>query len=201
MDNLEKLAAAMVKVQEEIKVAKKDKANPFFKSKYADLGAVWEACHEALTKNGIAVIQRPTFRDGVHLLTTDLLHESGQSISGDYLIRPVKDDPQAMGSAVTYARRYSLAAMVGIICEDDDGAKASTRGKQPGDASAIRDKLLSGKITKADQSALMIAWRKSGKTDEQVKGYLKEAWDLALTAEITKKDYPEILDWCSEVKK
>ena len=115
MENVEKLAAALVKAQSAMKIAKKDSENPFFKSKYADLGSVWEACHSALSENEIAVVQSPVFLDGRFFLRTTLLHSSGQSISGDYLIKPVKEDPQAYGSAYTYARRYSLAAVLGIV--------------------------------------------------------------------------------------
>ena len=125
MENIEKLAAALVKAQSEMGIAKKDSENSFFDSTYANLGSVWKACHKALTGNGICVIQSPSFKDGHFVLTTTLLHSSGQSISGDYLIKPVKDDPQAFGSAFTYARRYSLAAMVGVMSEDDDGNAAS----------------------------------------------------------------------------
>ena len=138
MENVDKLAAALVKAQREMKGAKKDSENSFFKSKYADLGSVWEACHEALSANGIAVVQSPAFRDGHFFLTTTLLHSSGQTISGDYLIKPVKDDPQAYGSAYTYARRYSLAAMVGVISEDDDGNAASSPASQKQESQATQ---------------------------------------------------------------
>ncbi len=108
-----------------MKAAKKDSENPFFKSKYADLGSVWKACHEALSDNGFSVVQGGTFKDGHFFMVTTLIHSSGQSISGDYIILPVKGDPQAYGSAWTYARRYSLAAMVGVISEDDDAEGAT----------------------------------------------------------------------------
>jgi|SRR6185503_5992824 len=119
------LAAALVKAQSEMKGAVKDTVNPFFKSKYADLGSVWEACHKALTDNGFSIVQAGAFHDGHFFLKTTLLHTSGESLSGEYLIKPTKEDPQAYGSAWTYARRYSLASMVGVISEDDDGAAAS----------------------------------------------------------------------------
>jgi len=126
MENVEKLAAALVKAQAKMMIAKKETENTSFKSKYADLGSVWSACHSVLSENDIAVVQSPVFMDVKFFLRTTLLHSSGQSISGDYLIKPTKEDPQAYGSAYTYARRYSLAAMVGVISEDDDGNLAST---------------------------------------------------------------------------
>lgn len=126
-DTIGALAKALAKAQGAIKPAVKASENPFFKSSYADLPAIFKACREELTKNDITVIQSTGFdADGV-FLETMLAHSSGEWVSGVYPIRPVKPDPQSMGSAVTYARRYSLAAMVGVVAEDedDDGAAAS----------------------------------------------------------------------------
>jgi len=195
MEN-QKIAVAMVKVQAGIKAAAKSKLNPFFKNKYADLGSVWEACHEALTANGIAVIQSPEFRDGVMLLKTTLLHESGESISGEYLIRPVKDDPQGYGSAVTYARRYSLASMIGIIQDDDDGQRGSTRGKSES-RGKVAEKLLEGPISEVQAKALFKAWKQAGKSNEEVAKYLNENFEINTTSEIKKSDYSTIYAWVS----
>lgn len=120
---------AMAKAQGEMATAKKDSDNPFFKSKYADLSAVWEACRQALSKNNLSVIQTTGENDKGMFLTTTLCHSSGQWISGIYPIITQKQDPQGMGSAITYARRYALAAMVGVAPadEDDDGERAMNR--------------------------------------------------------------------------
>lgn len=120
------LAGALVKAQQALKPAIKDSANPFFKSKYADLGSVWDACRDALQSNGLSVVQFPGFTDaGAALLTTILLHESGEWISGTAGAPLNKADAQSMGSAITYLRRYALAAVVGVVTEDDDGNAAS----------------------------------------------------------------------------
>jgi len=125
------LAAALSKAQAEIKHATKDSANPFFKSSYADLASVWDACKGPLTKYGLSVTQTTDILDnGQAILITTLLHSSGQYIRGRYPLTPVKNDPQAMGSAVTYARRYTLQAIVGIAPDDDDGEAAMQRGKK-----------------------------------------------------------------------
>ena len=121
------IAKAMVAVQQAIKPALKTEQNPFFKSKYADLSQIWHACNEALTGNGIAVIQGGDMIDGHPVMVTTLLHTSGQWIAGAFPLVAVKPDPQAMGSAITYMRRYSLAAMVGVLTEDDDGEAAMKR--------------------------------------------------------------------------
>jgi len=121
------LFAAMAKAQSQLGVALKSASNPFFRSKYADLNEVWKACREALTSNGIAVLQFPLHsEDGRVHLETMLCHSSGESISRTFST-PIKDQtPQGYGSAITYLRRFSLAATVGIVAdEDDDGATAS----------------------------------------------------------------------------
>ena len=122
-----KLAAALLIAQKSIGAAKKDAVNPFFKSKYADLGAVMEACKEELNKAGITILQ-PVNGDFVD---TVLLHESGEFLSSSTRIICAKpNDPQAQGSAITYARRYGLQSMVFIPAEDDDGEKAMMRTEE-----------------------------------------------------------------------
>jgi hypothetical protein len=122
-----KLAEALAKAQATMKPAVKDKKNPFFKTMYADLSNVWDSIREPLTKNGLSVVQiTQTTTEGLNLSTV-LAHSSGEWIRADYPITPTKNDPQGVGSAVTYARRYALAAMVGVCTEDDDGESASDR--------------------------------------------------------------------------
>lgn len=124
---IDKLAAALSKAQGEMEFAKKDADNPYFNSKYADLASVMSACKKPLSDNGLSVTQ--TFdhaETGVKIITT-LLHSSGQWVSGQLTIRPVKNDPQGIGSAITYGRRYSLAAIVGVVQDDDDAEAAQGR--------------------------------------------------------------------------
>jgi len=123
------IAKALIECQHELKVAVKDSTNPFFKSKYADLGSVWEACRDALHHNRLAVVQLPGFENGVAQLTTILLHESGQFIEATAGAPLKTADAQGVGSALTYLRRYALAAAVGVVTEDDDGQAASPKDK------------------------------------------------------------------------
>lgn len=120
--SITKLAPALLKAQKEIGGAKKGADNPFFKKKYADLGAVMEACKDAFNENGIVVLQ-PVVTDGTETyVETMLLHESGEYISAKMVVScKNKDNPQEMGSAVSYAKRYSLQAIALIPSEDDDG--------------------------------------------------------------------------------
>jgi hypothetical protein len=119
-------AEAFVKLQAAIRPAIKDATNPAFRSKYADLGAVWEAVKQPLTDNGFSVIQSPDFDGDTMWLRTTILHVSGERVEGRYPLRPVKQDPQGFGSALTYARRYSLSAMLGVVADDDDDGNAAS---------------------------------------------------------------------------
>jgi hypothetical protein len=118
-------AKALVAAQMATEAVKKAASNPAFKSKYADLAHVVEAVVPALNANGICVLQSPSFDGELLSVTTTLLHESGARITNIFAVRPSKTDPQGLGSATTYARRYSLLAMTGAAPEDDDGNSAS----------------------------------------------------------------------------
>lgn len=122
---MKELATALAKAQAMMKPALKDSTNPHFKSKYADLTSIWEACRDALTKNGLSVAQVTEFDGDLCWIKTILLHSSGEVLEGRYPLRPVQNTPQGMGSAISYARRYALAAMVGVVADDDDGQAAS----------------------------------------------------------------------------
>lgn len=133
-ETIAQLAAAFAKAQASIEAAKKDAENPFFKSKYADLGEVWRVVKDAFSPHGLSVIQLPETdpEAGTVTLTTILLHESGEWLSGTMPVRVVKDDPQGVGSGITYARRYALAGLCGVVSEtDDDGEGAMARDRKP----------------------------------------------------------------------
>ena len=124
-DTIGQLALALSKAQGQMKFAAKDANNPFFKSKYADLASVIEAIKVPLSANGIAFVQATDFEDNAVIVETILLHESGEWISGKLRMQPTKNDPQGVGSAVTYAKRYGLQAIAGVPSDDDDGNAAT----------------------------------------------------------------------------
>jgi len=124
------IAAAFVKAKRSFGSALKDKTNPAFRSKYADLGACIDAVEDALLDNGIAFIQETSEDPTGVTVETVFLHESGESMRcGKLHVPAAKQDPQGYGSALTYARRYSLMAACGIAPEDDDG-NAASKSKQ-----------------------------------------------------------------------
>jgi hypothetical protein len=129
---INELAAALSKAQGEMQAAIKDKVNPFFKSSYADLGSVWDAARPVLSKYGLCIMQTTEINaDGSKIImVTTLAHTSGQWVKSFLPLNPAKNDSQGVGAAITYLRRYSLSAIVGVVCdEDDDGETASGRGK------------------------------------------------------------------------
>ena len=121
--SIENLAKALSIAQGEITPALKGSDNPYFKSKYADLASVWAVARSPLSKNGLSISQvLELLEDGTTRLETILMHSSGEFLSGSYQIRPLKEDPQSYGSAITYARRYCMSAIIGIVSDvDDDG--------------------------------------------------------------------------------
>lgn len=131
-ETINELAAALSKAQGEIKGALKDQNNPFFKSKYADLGSVVEAIRAPLSKHGLSYVQltEPTEKDEVRVETV-ILHSSGQWIGSTLALPVSKADAQGFGSAITYARRYGLSAAFGVAPEDDDGNAAAKAAPTP----------------------------------------------------------------------
>jgi len=125
-DNIGLLMEAMNRAQLKMVPAKKEHENPFFKSKYADLATVWDAV-APFREEGIVLTQSPAESpDGYIVLDTQLTHLSGQWMRSRLKMRLAKDDPQGAGSALTYARRYALGCMTGLVTEiDDDGNAAS----------------------------------------------------------------------------
>jgi hypothetical protein len=126
-----KLASALTKAQSEVKGAKKEGFNPHFERSYSSLADCWAACREALAKNELAVAQLPYSENEKIGLMTYLLHSSGEYIGSKLLLTPARNDPQSVGSLITYMRRYGLCAMVGISPEDDDGEKSMPAKAQP----------------------------------------------------------------------
>lgn len=123
-EQIDKIAPAFLLAQKAIKFAVKDAQNPHLKNRYADLPSVIDAVKQALNDSGIAIIQTAgDLIEGKMVLSTVLMHESGQWFRSDTTMPLTKQDAQGYGSAVTYARRYALSAMTGLYQDDDDGER------------------------------------------------------------------------------
>jgi hypothetical protein len=123
------LFAALAKAQGEVENASKSSNNPHFKSKYADLAEVLNTVRPVFAKNDLSIMQSTAFNGSFVSVTTLVAHKSGGLIYSTASCVPGKTDAQGIGSATTYLRRYSLAAMAGIAQEDDDGNAAAHNGK------------------------------------------------------------------------
>lgn len=119
-ENVTELSAALAKAQAGIANAAKEGTNTHYSSSYATLKSVWAVCKTPLTDNGLSVVQSPEFDGQSVKVTTTLLHKTGQWIESAITMPVKKIDCQGIGSAITYARRYALAAMVGVAPDDDD---------------------------------------------------------------------------------
>ncbi len=198
-EQIDKIAPALVKAQAAILFAKKDTTNPHFKSTFAGLPSVIDAVKPALNENGIAFIQTPSPSDDGRLhLTTRLLHVSGQWIEDTAVCPLPKADPQGFGSASTYLRRYSLAAITGLYQDDDDG-EGATRGGEPETTAKTaplgKPVTTVSKITAASLKTLE-GFRKS-EAGEKAYNELLKVWKLTDYAAVSESEAKEAIAWIS----
>ena len=204
--DISKLAVAVVAMQGELKPVAKNSENPFFKSKYADLAACHHAAGPILARHGLAVVQIPSVtQDGV-IIKTILLHESGQKIEAECKMKPKSLSPQDIGSAITYNRRYSYMAIIGLSAEDDedDDGNASSGKKKTGDRkpspapepcpSAPAD----GKKMASEKQVKMIfaLCKKSGVIIDDI----KKSYNFSSSKELENKTASKIIDELQSMK-
>lgn len=184
---MENLFKAFINFQKEFKGMKADATNPFFKSTYITLDGILETVRPILTKNGLAIFQEVKGSEGTISVKTKILHESGESLDTEWLeMKPAKsNDPQALGSCITYAKRYQLGAVLGI-CEsiDDDGNKATGNKSQ--------NKLTESQIKRLYAIALQKSIAANQLVDMVMKKYKKRVENLS------KEEYDHI---CSSLEK
>lgn len=181
-DTINELAAALAKAQGSMKNATLNKTNPHFRSKYADLAQIRDAITPALSQNNIAVTQATDIDNGSLIVVTRLMHQSGQWLESRFPIIADVNKPQAMGSAYTYAKRYSLAAICNIAAdEDDDGNEAQEHGAKPAEVRAMTGTEGARKsVARADYDGLVRELR-SAQTVEALK-----EWAALRKADINK---------------
>lgn len=192
-EDIGELAAALAKAQGSMPTVAKGSNNPFFNSTYADLADVVEAIRPHLSENGLAVVQMPETQDGKPVVTTMLMHESGQWVMGTLELTVQKNDMQAIGSATTYARRYQYSGAVGAVADaDDDGNAASgtthenvtrSSGVQPGSRAAKDAKPAGAKNTEAMRGRIYAVAESLGMTfsDAVIGGLGEDVPELDLT--------------------
>ena len=205
-ESIAQLADALCKAQQEIGVARKTSINPFYKSTYADFASVWETCRDPLLKNGISVVQA-TDTDGDSIFVeTMLMHTSGEWISGRLKIIPIKQDPQSVGSAITYARRYALSGMVCLATEEDDDAnKASNKSlggqaKDIGETPQSKPEKTVGLATDKQIKRLYAILGAQNKNELIEKTAIKEKYGVVHLAELTQSQIQEIFQALEENK-
>ena len=174
-ETIKDLAEALCKAQAEMGGAVKDSANPFFKSSYADLTSVIKAIKQPFSNNGLSYTQFPISGEKAVGVATRLMHTSGQWIEEECLLPIVKQDPQASGSAITYARRYALQSIAGIPTADDDAESAMLRNNKEKESyqdmiidlmpsvNAIKTGIASGDLSTANE-----AWSELTDTEKQL---------------------------------
>lgn len=158
-DSIAELSKALAVAQGQIKGAAKDSANPFFKSKYADIASIMDACREPLSKAGLAIIQFPRTTEKAVEVETLLCHASGEWVCETLCLPVGKYDAHGIGSAITYARRYALAAITGVCPEDDDGNAAAASSNAA--VAKVREQTLASLNEAAYKgtAALEMAWK------------------------------------------
>jgi len=175
---MKELFTAFAKAQAEMEAASKDSNNPFFKSKYADLNSVMGAVKPVFAKHGLAFIQICHDAENAAKVETVIVHESGHQFSAGCVAVPVsKHDAQGYGSALTYARRYGLAAATGCGAEDDDGnaaAKAAPKKEQPKPAIDRTTPLAKKLLDCGTASALQAVWEPLDKETKLAYAALKD---------------------------
>jgi len=181
-EQINELMTALSKAQGIMKPAIKDSTNPHFKSSYADLASVWEACRDALSKNGLAITQTMDLLGDKQVLVTMLGHISGQFIKSAIALPIQRPGSQELGSCLSYCRRYALAAMVGVYQDDDDGEKAQTPYRENGYKKADKSELSS------DQMATLKKLS-SSVSDKDYMKQLNEYLKVGNILDLNPKDY------------
>ncbi len=206
-ESITNLVGALTAFQGKMTAVKKGATNPFFKSKYATLDTIWETIRKPLSENGLSITQTMNLVNDKSVLETTLYHTSGEWISGAQLVNPVKDDPQSLGSAISYARRYSLSALLGIVADEDDDGNVATKPElvksttTTAKDTAPRPKSETTAPTKAEPGISLAQTKKiyasakeKGITQDQAKAYLKEVFHKMSTKELTISEASRLIE-------
>lgn len=190
--DIAQIAAAIVGAQADMPRVPKSAENPFFKSRYADLAGIIETAQPILAAHGLGVVQSADCDGDVAAVETMLLHTSGEWISSRTVLKPVKPDPQGMGSAITYARRYAYMAIVGMASDDDDGNAASETKVRPSPKQPPKDDM------EKKRAAFFAQTAKLGVDGDQAKNTAKDLFELEHFAQATVEQLREAYAYLKE---
>ena len=206
-ESIIELAKALSNLQGKMVAVKKDAINPFYKSKYATLDTIWEAIRKPLSENGLSIVQTMNLVGDKSILETTLYHISGEWISGTQLVNPVKDDPQSLGSAISYARRYSLSAILGIVTDEDDDANIATKpeakpktkeepksAEKPVSSTTETSQKSEPSISVAQTKKIYALVKEKGITTDQARAYLKKIFNKMSTKELTISEASRLIE-------
>lgn len=191
-EQINELASSLAKAQGQMMHATKDSVNPHFRSKYADLASVWEACRKPLADNGLSIVQLPEPADTGLVLNTVLMHSSGQWIGSKIAMPLQKADPQGYGSVLTYARRYALAAIVGVYQDDDDGSAATEQHNKAAHV-PVQQPQSADKATEAQVKMIYSKGKSSGMDVDTLNKALRNRYGVGSAAELTKAQASSII--------
>jgi hypothetical protein len=194
---LNELFAALAKAQFDMEIAKTDSANPYFKSSYADLASIIKASRPFLAKNGLAVIQRIVTNDkGALYMHTRLCHASGQWMESRMPINPIKQDIQSLGSHITYLKRYTYAAIVGVVAsgDDDDGETAMNR------TAVSNNNVTPINSSTINKAQLQIISEELEGHEELLENLLK-AYNISKLSDLDAKKYTQCITRIREIKR
>jgi len=193
-DTISELVKALTAFQGKMMAVKKDTLNPFYKKKYASLDTIWDAIRKPLSENGLSVTQTMGIQGEVSTLETTLYHTSGEWISGSMLVKPVKDDPQSLGSAISYARRYSISALLGIVADEDNDAEIAT-GKEPAvKTPAVEDTT----STDAQRKKIFATAKQMGYPNELLQSIMIRTFGVGNSKRLTKSQASEFIELISQ---
>lgn len=205
-ESIKEIAGALSNFNSEVRNISKDRTNPHLKNEYSSLDHIIEECKPLLSKNGLSVMQFPSEDDGQVAVVSLLLHKSGEWIETPAIkLRPVKSDPQGVGSAITYGRRYGYAALLSLSLGDDDDGNASTGRAAPpaqtGNANAIelvsdgQQKIIRAKTIEAGYQA------KDANDLVEALGILLGRDEVKKFADIRKTEFDTVVKWLASQPK
>ena len=207
-ESITNLVKALTNFQGKMTAVKKDSVNPFYKSKYASLDTIWETIRKPLSENGLSVAQTMGVDNDKSVLETTLYHTSGEWISGTQLVNPVKNDPQGLGSAITYARRYSLSAILGLVSDDDDDANTATKPEIKQEVKSpvkpvsptVETPQTSESIAVPQTKKIHAIAKEKGLSPEEAIAYMQKTFKKNSTKELTKDEASIMIEFLEEIK-